>query len=77
MLPDTWPAFASQVLFVFELNVRASTVLGLVGAGGMGLLIDSVRTFYRYDQLSLIILEILIVVIVIDVVSDAIRRRLV
>jgi phosphonate transport system permease protein len=36
-----------------------------------------VRTFYRYDQLSLIILEILIVVIVIDTSSDAIRRRLV
>lgn len=76
-LPDAWPAFANQVLYTFELNVRASTVLGLVGAGGMGLLIDAVRTFYRYDQLSLIILEILIVVIVIDVVSDAIRRRLV
>ncbi len=57
--------------------MRASTVLGLVGAGGMGLLIDAVRTFSRYDQLSLIILEILIVVIVIDLVSDAIRRRLV
>ncbi|WP_052460362.1 phosphonate ABC transporter, permease protein PhnE [Microbacterium gorillae] len=77
VLPDTWPAFANQVLYVFELNVRASSVLGLVGAGGMGLLIDAVRTFYRYDQLSLIILEILLVVIVIDVVSDAIRRRLV
>lgn len=76
-LPDAWPAFANQALYVFELNVRASTILGLVGAGGMGLLIDSVRTFYRYDQLSLIILEILVVVIVIDVVSDAIRRRLV
>lgn len=76
-LADTWPAFANQTLYVFELNVRASTVLGLVGAGGMGLLIDAVRTFYRYDQLSLIILEILIVVIVIDLVSDAIRRRLV
>lgn len=76
-LPDAWPSFANQTLYVFELNVRASTVLGLVGAGGMGLLIDAVRTFYRYDQLSLIILEILVVVIVIDVVSDAIRRRLV
>lgn len=76
-LPDAWPAFANQTLYVFELNVRASTVLGLVGAGGMGLLIDAVRTFYRYDQLSLIILEILIVVIVIDLVSDAVRRRLV
>lgn len=76
-LPDAWPAFANQALYVFELNVRASTVLGLVGAGGMGLLIDAVRTFYRYDQLSLIILEILIIVIVIDTVSAAIRRRLV
>jgi phosphonate transport system permease protein len=76
-LPDAWPAFANQTLYVFELNVRASTVLGLVGAGGMGLLIDAVRTFYRYDQLSLIILEVLVVVVIIDVVSDAIRRRLV
>ncbi len=56
--------------------MRASTVLGLVGAGGIGLLIDAVRTYYRYDQLSVIILEILVIVTVIDVVSDAIRRRL-
>ncbi|MFJ4163957.1 phosphonate ABC transporter, permease protein PhnE [Microbacterium sp. NPDC089698] len=76
-LPDAWPAFANQTLYVLELNVRASTVLGLVGAGGLGLLIDAVRSFYRYDQLSLIILEILIVVIVIDLLSDTIRRRLV
>jgi phosphonate transport system permease protein len=74
---DALPAFVNQTLYVLELNVRASTVLGLVGAGGLGLLIDAVRTFYRYDQLSLIILEILVVVIVIDTASDAIRRRLV
>jgi len=76
-LPDTWPTFVSQTLYVFELNVRASTVLGLVGAGGIGLLIDAVRTYYRYDQLSLVILEILVIVVVLDTVSDAIRRRLV
>ncbi|GAA2009691.1 phosphonate ABC transporter, permease protein PhnE [Microbacterium ulmi] len=76
-LPDAWPSFVSQTLYVFELNVRASTVLGLVGAGGIGLLIDAVRTYYRYDQLSLIILEILVIVVIIDAVSDAIRRRLV
>ena len=75
-LPDAWPAFAAQTLYVLELNVRASTVLGLVGAGGMGLIIDAVRTFYRYDQLSLIILEILVIVLVIDAVSSALRRRL-
>ena len=76
-LPDVLPAFVNQTLYVLELNVRASTVLGLVGAGGIGLLIDAVRTFYRYDQLALIVLEILVIVIVIDLVSNEIRKRIV
>ncbi|WP_104083006.1 phosphonate ABC transporter, permease protein PhnE [Cryobacterium sp. Y11] len=76
-LPDIMPSFINQTLYVLELNVRASSVLGLVGAGGLGLLIDAVRTFYRYDQLSLIILEILMVVMALDVLSNAVRRRLV
>ena len=76
-LPDVWPAFASQTLYVLELNVRVSSVLGLVGAGGLGLLIDAVRTFYRYDQLSVIILEILIIVVALELLSSAVRRRLV
>ncbi|GIG38160.1 phosphonate ABC transporter, permease protein PhnE [Cellulomonas pakistanensis] len=76
-VPDMLPGFWTQLLYVLELNVRASSVLGLVGAGGMGLLIDAVRSFYRYDQLSLIILEILVVVLVLEAVSSAARRRLV
>lgn len=76
-VPDLMPGFVNQTLYVLELNVRASAVLGLVGAGGLGLLIDAVRSYYRYDQLSLIILEILVVVVLIDTVSDAFRRRLV
>ncbi|NKY10269.1 phosphonate ABC transporter, permease protein PhnE [Cellulomonas hominis] len=76
-VPDLLPGFVTQLLYVLELNVRASSVLGLVGAGGMGLLIDAVRSFYRYDQLSLIILEILVVVLVLEAVSSAARRRLV
>jgi phosphonate transport system permease protein len=76
-LPDMLPSFVNQTLYVLELNVRASSVLGLVGAGGLGLLVDAVRTYYRYDQLSLIILEILVAVLVIDLVSSIVRRRLV
>lgn len=76
-VPDLLPGFVTQLLYVLELNVRASSVLGLVGAGGLGLLIDAVRSFYRYDQLSLIILEILVVVLVLEAVSSAARRRLV
>lgn len=76
-LPDVWPSYVNQVLYVLELNVRASTVLGLVGAGGIGLLIDAVRTYFRYDQLSVIILEVLVVVVLLELASSAIRRRLV
>jgi len=76
VLPEILPAFASQVLYTFELNIRASTVIGLVGAGGLGLLIDRVRTFYHYHELSLIILEILVLVLVLETVSSWLRRRL-
>lgn len=77
VLPDALPAYASQVLYTLELNVRASTVLGLVGAGGLGMLIDQVRTFYKYHALSLIILEILVIVLVLEAFSSWLRRRLI
>ena len=76
VLPEILPSFASQVLYTFELNIRASTVIGLVGAGGLGMLIDKVRTFYHYHALSLIILEILVVVLVLEIASSSLRKRL-
>jgi len=77
VFPQVLPVFASQTLYVLELNVRASTVIGLVGGGGLGILIDQVRTFYRYHQLSLIILEILVAVLVLEAASSWLRRKLV
>ncbi|GAA5229404.1 phosphonate ABC transporter, permease protein PhnE [Arthrobacter cryoconiti] len=77
MLPQILPSFASQVLYTFELNIRASTVIGLVGAGGLGILIDNVRSFFRYHELSMIILSILALVLVLESVSSALRRKLV
>ncbi|MNO04686.1 hypothetical protein D3C81_2258010 [compost metagenome] len=61
---------------MLELNIRASTVIGLVGAGGLGMLIDKVRTFYQYHYLSLIILEILVLVVLLELLSSFARRRL-
>ena len=75
-LPQTWPVFFSQVLYSLELNVRVSAILGLVGAGGLGRLIDEVRGFYRYGALTVIILEILVVVIAIEIASNYLRKRL-
>ena len=77
MLPQILPSFASQVLYTFELNIRASTVIGLVGAGGLGILIDNVRSFFRYHELSLIILEILVLVVVLESLSSWLRKKLV
>ncbi len=77
MLPQILPSLASQVLYTFEINIRASTVIGLVGAGGLGILIDNVRSFFRYHELSLIILEILVMVLVLEALSSALRKRLV
>lgn len=75
-LAQSWPAIASQLLYALELNVRISAILGIVGAGGIGRLIDEMRGFYRYDALATIILEILVVVLVIELASNFLRKRL-
>ncbi len=77
MLPEVAPHYLSQTIYVLELSIRASTVIGLVGAGGLGMLIDKVRTFYQYHYLSLVILEILVLVLALELLSSALRGRLV
>lgn len=76
-LPQSLPLFANQWLYALELNVRISAILGIVGAGGIGRLLDERFGFYAYDDVSVIILEILVIVILIEVSSNALRRRLV
>jgi len=75
-LPQALPLFANQWLYTLELNVRISAILGIVGAGGIGRLLDERRAFYAYDDVALIVLEILVVVILIEVFSNLLRRRL-
>ncbi|MAB20626.1 phosphonate ABC transporter, permease protein PhnE [Microbacterium sp. UBA3394] len=76
-LPQSWPLFANQWLYALELNVRISAILGIVGAGGVGRLLDERRAFFAYDDVAIIILEILVVVIAIEWFSNFLRRRLV
>lgn len=74
--PQIRPLFANQWLYVLELNVRISAILGFVGAGGIGRLLSERRGFFAYDDVGAIIVEILVVVIVIDIISNALRKRL-
>lgn len=76
-LPQSWPLFANQWLYALELNVRISAILGIVGAGGIGRLLDERRAFYAYDDVAITILEILVVVVLIELVSTRLRKRLV
>ncbi|MEZ3161138.1 phosphonate ABC transporter, permease protein PhnE [Microbacterium sp. BWT-B31] len=76
-LPQSWPLFANQWLYALELNVRISAILGIVGAGGIGRLLDERRAFYAYDDVAVIVLEILVVVVLIELFSNYLRRRLV
>ena len=74
--PQVKPAFWSIALFRFDINVRESAVLGLVGAGGIGMALDSALNLFQWGRVALILLAILIVVIVTEIIVTQIRKRM-
>ena len=76
VLPSVFPAYVAYALYVFELNIRASVVLGLVGAGGIGRVIEAQRQFFRFDRVLGVLMIIFVAVWVIEQASVALRRRL-
>jgi len=77
ILPEVFPVLASQVLYYFESNTRSATIIGIVGAGGIGLhLSEAIRTL-ELQQVSFIILLILVAVAAIDFVSNQLRFALI
>lgn len=77
VLPTVLPSYVAYALYVFELNIRASIVLGLVGAGGIGRVVEAQRSFFRFDRILGILVLVFVVVFVVEQVSVALRRRLV
>ncbi len=77
VVPQVGPLWTSYALYRFESNARSATVLGLIGAGGIGqTLFDSINSFH-YSQVSAIALVIIVAVSLIDLLSQAMRRRLI
>ncbi|WP_353182045.1 phosphonate ABC transporter, permease protein PhnE [Bosea sp. (in: a-proteobacteria)] len=73
LLPQVLPVIASQVLYFIESNTRSSTIIGIVGAGGIGLyLAETIRTL-EWQQTSFLILLILVAVSAIDFLSGKLR----
>lgn len=76
VLPQILNQFVSYFLYTLEINVRASTVLGYLGAGGIGVFLQRSLNEFNYSQTAVIILATLVVVMVIDGVSNHLRRVL-
>ena len=76
VLPQVMTYFISYCLYAFEINVRASTVLGYIGAGGIGLYLQQTLQIFDYPKTGTIIIVIIIVVVLIDYVSSKSREAL-
>ena len=73
--PQVKPAFWSIALFRWDINVRESAVLGLVGAGGIGMALDAALNLFQWEKVALILLAILAIVIVAEIAVTQIRKR--
>lgn len=74
--PAVLPQLASSHLYIWEFNIRDSTILGLVGAGGLGLLISEAVSLFQWSRLATILLVVVILVSLFDALSRRVRQEL-
>ena len=74
--PSVLPQFVSHHLYVWEFNIRDSTILGLIGAGGLGLLISEAVSLFQWSRLATLLIVVVALVMAVDALSRRIRERL-
>ena len=77
MLPQVLPVIASQLLYFFESNTRSATIIGIVGAGGIGLQLSEQIRVLEWQQVSFLILMILATVAALDWISQRLRGAII
>lgn len=75
VVPQVMPNFFSYAMLRFEINVRASSIIGFVGAGGIGAELNRVISFYSDDRVLAVLILVVLMVTIIDLVSEEIRHR--
>jgi phosphonate transport system permease protein len=75
--PQVKPAFWALVLLRWDINVRESSVLGLVGAGGIGVALNTAMNLFQWDRVAVVLIAIFAVVIAAEVIVTQIRKRLI
>ncbi len=76
ILPQVLPVIYGTTVYRWDINIRESTVLGFVGAGGIGILLYSTMNLFRWEQVSVLLVAIFAVVVVSEFVSVAVRSRI-
>lgn len=74
--PAVLPQFVSSHLYIWEFNIRDSTILGMIGAGGLGLLITEATSLFQWGRLATVLLVVTVLVMSFDALSRRIRRSL-
>ena len=77
VLPQALPLMISYTLLDFESNIRSATILGIVGAGGIGFELQASFSQFKFNQVTTILIEIVLLVTIIDQLSAFVRRRLI
>ena len=74
--PAVLPQLVSNHLYVWEFNIRDSTILGMIGAGGLGLLISEAVSLFQWDRLATVLLVVVALVVSFDALSRRVRKEL-
>ncbi len=77
LVPGVLPVIASQVLYYFESNTRSATIIGIVGAGGVGIYLTELIRVLELKQVAFLILMILVTVAIIDYISTKLRLAII
>ncbi len=77
VVPQVSPNFFSYAMLRFEINVRASSIIGFVGAGGIGQELNRVISFYSDDRVMAVLILVVVTVTVIDLISERIRHTII
>ena len=77
VLPQVLPEIVAFWLYRFEINIRAAAILGVVGAGGIGRILQETIIYRRYDKAAVAIIVVIIATILVDLISGWVRRRII
>ena len=74
--PSCFPDFMSTIIYRFDMNLRDATVLGLVGAGGIGAPLIFAMSSYRWNEVGAILAGLIVLIFIIEIISTKIRVKL-